>query len=450
MLREERLEPTTVEGVPGEDVPVNEPHAAESKPPSLFRNRDYLLLWSGGAVSTVGTSISTIGYPLLILFSTGSAAGAGLVTAAGFIGSTAPTLLGGALADRVSRKAILSLTAVAQALVTGCVATLVAYGHRPLGLLFAAALISGVAAGLGRGAQVPTMRRIVPAEQMSTAYSQVEGRDMAAQLIGNPLGSILFSVARWLPFGADAVSFLFAAAGAVLIRRPLGPERAEKSEGPGYLSDVASGVRYVLHVPFLRFIALWSAVANISLTAYSLLLVVILRYRGASPTTIGFMLSIALIGAVAGALATQAILARMPARMVFLLGNWGFTAGLVLVAVLRAPWEIAVAALLSTLLFVPMAAVLSTYDIRLVPDEFSGRVSAVMAFSNTALTWAGPLLAGLVAGLLGPPTAAFIFGGILALVAVAAHLAPSLRLLNTPISEVEEFVPPEVTRASAR
>jgi len=428
---------------------VNEPDVPLPKPPSLFRNRDYLLLWSGDAVSTIGTSISTIGYPLLILFTTGSYSGAGLVTAAGFIGSTVPTLLGGALADRVSRKAILALTAVAQAIVGGCVAALVASGHHPLSLLAAAALVSGIAAGMGRGAQVPTMRRIVPPEQMSAAYSQIEGRDMAAQLLGNPLGSILFAVARWLPFGADAVSFLFAAAGAVLIRRPLGPERAEKYEGPGYLSDVASGVRYVLHVPFLRYIAVWSAVANIALTAYSLLLVMMLRYRGADPTTIGFMISIALIGGVAGAVAAQQIVTRLPARVVFLLGNWGFGAGLVLVAVLQAPWEIALAALLSILLFVPMVAALSPYEIGLVPDEFSGRVSAVMMFSNTALTWAGPLVAGFVAGLLDPPAAALIFGGIFALIAVVSHLAPSLRLLNTPVSEVKEFVPPEVTRASA-
>jgi hypothetical protein len=54
---------------------------AFSKPVSLWRNRDYLLLWSGQTISNVGTGVSTIAYPLLVLAVTGSPAQAGFISA---------------------------------------------------------------------------------------------------------------------------------------------------------------------------------------------------------------------------------------------------------------------------------------------------------------------------------------------------------------------------------
>jgi MFS family permease len=71
-------------------------HAA----PSLWRNREFMLLWTSQVVSVLGSRVSGIAYPLLILALTGSPVQAGLV---GFA-ATLPFLLfflpAGALVDR--------------------------------------------------------------------------------------------------------------------------------------------------------------------------------------------------------------------------------------------------------------------------------------------------------------------------------------------------------------
>ena len=383
--------------------------------------------------------MSAIAYPLLILFATGSVARAGLVTAANMIGGVLTTLWGGVLADRVSRKALLVVSPLIQAAAVGVVAAFVVGGHTPIGLLAATAGAGGLAAGVRNAARTPAMRRIVPKEQMTLASSQVQGRDMAAQFFGSPLGGLLFSAARWTPFGADAVSFLFSSLGAALIRRPLGPDVARRAtERSSLLADMREGLRYVKTVPFLRFIATWTPAINMIAGAYFLLFIAILRYRGAGPTTIGLANSIALTGGIAGAVAGPMILKRVRAKILFLAGGWVFTAAAVLTAVLPASWEIGCAVFAVMLAVVPLNAALEAYQVRLVPDQFSGRVSAVVSFGAQAVQWMGPLIAGVLADAFGPPSATLLLAASLVPLALIAHLAKSLDLLNTPVGKVEE------------
>ncbi|HSR22070.1 MAG TPA: MFS transporter, partial [Candidatus Eisenbacteria bacterium] len=70
----------------------------------LRANRDFQLLWSGQAVSVLGSRISAIAYPLLVLGVSGSPAAAGVV---GFVGGLPYILFqlpAGAVADRVDRR----------------------------------------------------------------------------------------------------------------------------------------------------------------------------------------------------------------------------------------------------------------------------------------------------------------------------------------------------------
>jgi hypothetical protein len=55
----------------------------------MSRNRDFVLLWSGQLVSTLGSQVSLVAFPLLVLALTGSPAKAGIV---GFA-NTIPVLL---------------------------------------------------------------------------------------------------------------------------------------------------------------------------------------------------------------------------------------------------------------------------------------------------------------------------------------------------------------------
>src|SRR3954465_11220062 len=75
----------------------------------LWRNREYVLLWCGQTVNVIGTQVSQIAYPLLVLALTGSPAKAGFVAAARTVPYRVIALPAGALVDRWDRKRVMIL-----------------------------------------------------------------------------------------------------------------------------------------------------------------------------------------------------------------------------------------------------------------------------------------------------------------------------------------------------
>ncbi|GAA1240797.1 MFS transporter [Oryzihumus leptocrescens] len=429
--------------IPGEQPAATGPAEVPGSS-SLWRNGDYMCWWSGNAVSLLGSNLSVMAFPLLAVFITGSVLDAGIIAAAGRIGGLITLLWGGALADRRSRKAVLVAAPVLQAVLMGVVTVSLLSGPVRVNLLAVLALLSGLVNGVRYGAVLPALRRIVPKEQFAARAAQEQGLAMGAQLAGSPLAALLFSAARWLPFGVDAVSFFFAAIGAALIRRPLGPDRQTGEDAPpspSVLADIRDGFRVIGHHDFLRFTTGWVAVTNLVGNSFMLLLVALLAERGASPQLIGVTNAGVLAGGILGALLAGAILRRVRALRAFRAGGWIYVASLGLAAVLPAPWQIGLATAVFTFASVPMVTVWESYTARLVPDALAGRIGAASAFCAQSLTWVGMLLAGWLAHAFGATVAALCFAAILVPYAVAGHFARSLAILRCPLEHVEELQP---------
>src|SRR6476646_11840674 len=73
---------------------------ARLKAVPLRRNRDFILLWSGQVVSTLGSEVSGLAFPRLVLSLTGSPAQAGIVGFARGLPYLLVYLPAGALVDR--------------------------------------------------------------------------------------------------------------------------------------------------------------------------------------------------------------------------------------------------------------------------------------------------------------------------------------------------------------
>src|SRR5258708_2345912 len=122
---------------------LQDPAHTTVHPPSLWRNRDYLLLWSGQAVSLVGTQGSQLAFPLLILALTHAPAQAGIAGALRALPYLVLSLPAGALVDRWNRKRVMILCDSGRALALGSIPLALVLGLLTILHVYLVALLGG-------------------------------------------------------------------------------------------------------------------------------------------------------------------------------------------------------------------------------------------------------------------------------------------------------------------
>jgi MFS family permease len=391
---------------------------ATAEPPPLRRNRDFLLLWGGSGVSALGSSMSTLVFPLIGYAITGSTALAGLATAAVLLGGVVARLPAGALVDRWSRGRILLLANLAGAACYGSLAAITLAHRLTLAQLVGIGFLTGVIAAFVDPAGSAALRTVVPESQLPIAYSRNQVRRHAAALIGPPLGGALYGVARGLPFLLDAASYAIAALAISRLRTPLAAAAGGRRR---MLAEIGEGLRFVWQQVVIRSIMLWGAAINFSVTYVLVTVTLRLVRAGVHPSVIGLVDAIAATAGLLGAFAAPSIIQRMPT------GRTTIVTGLVLAGMV-APlaWTDSVA-VIGTLLacgFLLLPANnsgISAYLAAVTPHRLQGRMFSAGAFIATGIGPGAPVLAGVLVGTLGGRTATLVGAGL-----VAASLAPLL------------------------
>jgi predicted MFS family arabinose efflux permease len=398
---------------------------AAPAPPPLHRNRDFALLWSGQAVSVLGTQVTTVAYPLLVLAMTHSPAQAGAV---GFA-ATLPHLLfqlpAGVWLDRWNRKRAMIAADVVRGAALASVAVAWWAGGLSVLQVGLVAFVEGSMFTLYSAAEPAAVAHVVPDVQLSTALAQNEARTRGAALLGYPIGGLLFAVGRAVPFAFDAISYLASVLTLRAIRADF--QDAAPAERRPVWVEMREGLGWLWRQPLLRDSAILVAGSNLLFQAYVLVVIVLAQHRGASSTAVGLILAGAGAGGVAGALVAPAVQRRVSARTVVIGCNWVWAALVPLFAV--APNALALGAIWAAVAFVGPIwnVVIGTFEILLTPDRLRSRVMSaelVLAFGAIPL---GSLAAGLVLSVLSPRDSVLVLAGVMLLLAVAATLDPAIR-----------------------
>jgi Transmembrane secretion effector len=211
--------------------------------PPLRRNRDFVLLQTGRLLSTTGSGVTSIAYPLLVLAATGSAAKAGIVGFARILPSALLSLPAGVAADRCNRKWLMvAADGVRAATIASLVAAVLL--HR---LEFWQVPLVAFAEGVGQvvfaAAEAGAFRSVVPPSQLPAAAATQQARRSFVQVAAPALGGALFQVGRSLPFIADLGSYTFSIVSLLLMRTPFREPR-ERDTAP-LRAQLAEGFRFL-------------------------------------------------------------------------------------------------------------------------------------------------------------------------------------------------------------
>jgi MFS family permease len=396
------------------------------RPSPLRANPDFRRLWIGQAASELGSSISNLALPLLVLATTRSATLTGLTGTLVFAVAWILQLPAGYAADRYNRRTIMitcdAVRGVAQlALVAGILTHTL-----PLGLILGLVVISTAAWTFFGPAQARAIRTIVQREQIIEAIAANTARSYAADLAGPFLSGLLFTAGRFIPFLADAASFTISAGSISRLHCHLGRNPQARTPGTA-LAEVRRGWSYTWGDSFLRASMLYSAGSNFVATALIFAIIIIAGGHAGSGTPIGGALTIAAGGGVVGAALAPKVQRRFTIRQVLIFTGTVRTVLIAAFALTRQP--LILGGILAAFITLSPTAntALSALRTQLVPSEILGKITATTSFVATALQPLAPLSAGLMLARLGHTATILSLAFVMLTVIAYIHIAAGFK-----------------------
>jgi len=409
--------------------------SSRSKHPSLLRNRDYMLLWSGQVISTIGTGASQIVYPLLILELTGSPTAAGVASALASLPYIVFSLPAGALIDRWDRKRVMILCDIGRGLTLASIPVAMVFGVLTIWQLYLASLVEGSLFVFFNIAEVAALPRVVVKEQLPEASAQNEVAFGVAGIVAPSVGTTLYQViSHAAPFIADAVSYGVSVVSLFFIKTRFQTERTQTQSN--LRAEIIEGLNRLWRQPLIRFIAFLTGGLNFVSAASGLIVIVLAKKLGAQDAEIGLIFSIGAIGGILGSLVGGQIQKRFGFGQVIIATVW-FTALLFpLYAVAPHFVFLGAVAALSYMNSPIYNIVQFSYRLALIPDALQGRVNSAFRLLAFGFQPLGAALAGVLLERLGAVPTVMVYSLWLLMFAVLTTFSKYVRNAR-PLAQVQ-------------
>jgi MFS family permease len=413
---------------------VNFGEVKPKRPRSLWLNLDSMLLWSGQMISNVGTQVSTLAFPLLILALTNSPAQAGFAGALRALPYLIFSLPAGALIDRWDRKRVMILCDTGRALSMASIPVALILGHLTILQLYLVSLIEGTLFVFFNIAEAACLPRVVPKEQLPAATAQNMATDGITVLLGPSLGGALYTAGRLLPFIADAISYVVSVISLFFIRTKFQKERIAPRRK--LWVEIREGLNWLWHQPLIRFIAILTGGNNLINSGFVLIIIVLAQRQHASSFTIGLIFAVGGIGGIIGALIATPLQKRLSFAQAIIGTSWLFALFIPFYIIAPNPLVLGIITA-ATFVAGPVYNVVQfSYRSAIIPDELQGRVNSVfrlIAFGGQPL---GLALTGLLIQNIGVIPTILLDSAGMVILAIAATVNTHVRNAR-PLSEIE-------------
>ncbi|MEH0577715.1 MULTISPECIES: MFS transporter [Streptomyces] len=401
---------------------------------SVWRNRDFMLLWLGNGASLLGTNSARIAYPLLTLAVTGSPVAAGWVTFAGALPNILVQLPAGLNADTRNRRRTM---AICQAGGLATAAVLVTLGMLDVSWFLPAVItlvfIEGCFFVFFQLAEMAAIRDVVQEDQRPTALSLYEAQSHATVLFARAVGVILYGAMRWLPFLGNLVSYAVATLTLSMVDgRRMNPVSDPDTEDSMPSRGLRQGVTWLWHEPFLRITNFLFGATNVLWQCIILLFIVSATQDDQPAWVLGLLLSSSGIGGLVGATVASHVTSSFSARRVFVFSLWGWALCATAVAATHHPAVQGIAWFGVGSIGALSGVAVGLYRVNATPPQLLGQVTGASGILPNGAIPLGGLLAGYLLAAFGSTTTAWALAGVmLALAVTGTALLVSMSLSST-------------------
>ena len=401
---------------------------------SLWRNRDFRLLWGGETVSEFGSQISVVAIMLVAVRSLhASTFEVGALDAASMMAFLLVGLPAGAWVDRLAKRPVMILSDLGRLVAYASIPLAYELGGLTLAQLFVVTFLAGILTVFFDVAYQSYLPELVGFGALVEGNSKLQVTSQLAGVGGPGLAGVLVQVIGGpLAVAVDAASFGVSAVAVAGIREPEGPRGARSH--PDLRTEIAEGLRFVFGHPILRAVAFTTATSNLFGSMYfAVAIVFLVRVIHLSPGIIGLVLSFAGVGGVLGGLSATAVARRIGSARATILG---IAFGAAMLMVPGATPSNGAVLFAAASLFAGYGSVLYnvnqvSFRQRLCPPALLGRMNATMRFVVWGIIPIGALAGGAIGSAFGVRWALWIG-------AVGSSLAGGW-LLVSPIVRMRDF-----------
>ncbi|MBA4544604.1 MFS transporter [Thermoactinomyces daqus] len=231
---------------------------------SIWKNKDFLWLFTGRTISQLGTSITTFAIPWLLLQLTGSAIQTGIAFAVGFVPYLLLSLPAGVWADQHNRKTMMIIADSGRLiLLLSIPLTHLLVGEIPVFLLYAVQAGVSMFSALFDAAYGACLPNIVDRSQLQEGNAALQTGFSMSRIGGPVIAGILISLlgaANTLLF--DVASYAVSILTIFFIRASFSEVSKPKNQ-TNMLANISEGVRYIWNIKVIRVLALSSMLVNL-------------------------------------------------------------------------------------------------------------------------------------------------------------------------------------------
>jgi MFS family permease len=391
---------------------------------AVLRVRDFRLVFGAFAVSVLGDRMVTIALAFAVLELGGSASEIGIVLACRTLPLVATLLIGGVVADRVSRQVVMVTADLSRLVSQGLLGVLLIAGDPPIWTLAALSGLTGAATGFFNPAVSGLLPQVVPSEQLQQANGLRFTAMSAGEIAGPALAGLLVaSVGPGWALAVDAATFGISAAFLAGLRLP--PRLAR--EATSFLHDLRTGWVEFRSRSWVWSIVLAASFGNLLWAAFGVLGPVVAERELGGAAVWGTVMAAMGVGALAGGVLAIRVRPHRPLVLsLFVIAL--FSAPLALLAAEAPPAVIAVGTCLAGGgMMLGISVYESTFQ-RRIPTDVLSRVSSYDWLGSLALQPVGLAIWGPIAAAIGVDAALWVAAALM----LASTLAPlALREVRT-------------------
>jgi MFS family permease len=275
----------------------------------VLRLREFRLLFGAQAVSIIGDRMVGIALAFAVLELGGSATEVGIVLAVRVASMVTTLLIGGVVADRLSRRAVMVAADISRLITQGAIALLLLTGTAEIWMLAVLSGATGAATGFFNPASTGLMPAIVPPDQIQQANGMrataLSGGEIAGPVIA---GLLIAGLGAGWAVAIDALTF---AISALFLARLHLPAHVARESG-SFVADLREGWGVFTSLPWVWVFVVGAGIGNMLFGAWTALGPVIAEQDLGGAAAWGTVLGAVGFGAMVGALIAVRISPRRP------------------------------------------------------------------------------------------------------------------------------------------